>query len=289
MLKDIPPIPLSELKNITNGEFYDDEFSKGRYSTDASIYQIEPLGVFIPKDKEDVLKAVNFCLENNISILPRGGGTSQCGQTVNKSLVIDNSKYFNKILEFDNENKTCTVEPGIVLDELNRYLKQYGLWFPVDVSTSSRATIGGMAGNNSCGGRSLKYGMMRDNVLSVNAVLNDGREYTFGNIDIGKFQKNSNVNIFNTNIFKLYEQVKKNKKLILNTFPKVLRRVAGYNIDALLPDAMSYRPSGKKGDGINLSHLLVGSEGTLGYFTKIKLKLSSLPNKKVMAIEYALR
>jgi len=284
MPKDIPPIPLSELKNITNGEFYDDEFSKGRYSTDASIYQIEPLGVFIPKDKEDVLKAVNFCLENNISILPRGGGTSQCGQTVNKSLVIDNSKYFNKILEFDNENKTCTVEPGIVLDELNRYLKQYGLWFPVDVSTSSRATIGGMAGNNSCGGRSLKYGMMRDNVLSVNAVLNDGREYTFGNIDIGKFQKNSNVNIFNTNIFKLCEQVKKNKKLILNNFPKVLRRVAGYNIDALLPDAMSYRPNGRKGDGINLSHLLVGSEGTLGYFTKIKLKLSSLPNKKVMAI-----
>ena len=143
MPKDIPPIPLSELKNITNGEFYDDEFSKGRYSTDASIYQIEPLGVFIPKDKEDVLKAINFCLKNNISILPRGGGTSQCGQTVNKSLVIDNSKYFNKILEFDNKNKTCTVEPGIVLDELNRYLKQYGLWFPVDVSTSSRATIVG--------------------------------------------------------------------------------------------------------------------------------------------------
>ena len=120
--------------------------------------------------------------------MPRGGGTSQCGQTVNKSLVIDNSKYFNKILEFDNKNKTCTVEPGIVLDELNRYLKQYGLWFPVDVSTSSRATIGGMAGNNSCGGRSLKYGMMRDNVLSVNAVLNDGREYTFSDIDISEFQ-----------------------------------------------------------------------------------------------------
>ena len=117
MPKDFAPVPLSELKTITNGEFYDDEFSKGRYSTDASIYQIKPLAVFIPKSKDDVIKAVNFCLNNNISILPRGGGTSQCGQTVNRSLVIDNSKYFNKIIDFDEKNKTCTVEPGIVLDE----------------------------------------------------------------------------------------------------------------------------------------------------------------------------
>mgnify|MGYP005737481147 FL=1 len=177
MPKDFVPVTLSELKTLTDGEFYDDEFSKGRYSTDASIYQIQPLAVFIPKSKDDVIKAVNFCLDNNISILPRGGGTSQCGQTVNRSLVIDNSKYFNKIVDFDEKNKTCTVEPGIVLDELNKFLKPFGLWFPVDVSTSSRATIGGMAGNNSCGGRSLKYGMMRDNVLSIEAILNDGKEY----------------------------------------------------------------------------------------------------------------
>ncbi len=284
MPKDFAPVPLSELKTLTNGEFYDDEFSKGRYSTDASIYQIQPLAVFIPKSKDDVIKAVNFCLNNNISILPRGGGTSQCGQTVNRSLVIDNSKYFNKIIDFDEKNKTCTVEPGIVLDELNKFLKSFGLWFPVDVSTSSRATIGGMAGNNSCGGRSLKYGMMRDNVLSIEAILNDGKEYCFGDIDIDELKNNSNLNVFNNNIFKLYEKVKKNKNVILNDFPKVLRRVAGYNVDALLPDAMSYRPNGKKGDGINLSHFIVGSEGTLGYFTKIKLKLSELPSKKVMGV-----
>ena len=246
MPKDFVPVTLSELKTLTNGEFYDDEFSKGRYSTDASIYQIQPLAVFIPKSKDDVIKAVNFCLNNNISILPRGGGTSQCGQTVNRSLVIDNSKYFNKIIDFDEKNKTCTVEPGIVLDELNKFLKPFGLWFPVDVSTSSRATIGGMAGNNSCGGRSLKYGMMRDNVLSIEAILNDGKEYCFGDIDIDELKNNSNLNVFNNNIFKLYEQVKKNKNVILNDFPKVLRRVAGYNVDALLPDAMSYRPNGKK-------------------------------------------
>jgi len=190
MPKDFVPVPLSELKTFTNGEFYDDEFSKGRYSTDASIYQIQPLAVFIPKSKDDVIKAVNFCLNNNISILPRGGGTSQCGQTVNRSLVIDNSKYFNKIIDFDEKNKTCTVEPGIVLDELNKFLKPFGLWFPVDVSTSSRATIGGMAGNNSCGGRSLKYGMMRDNVLSIEAILNDGKEYCFGDIDIDELRIN---------------------------------------------------------------------------------------------------
>ncbi len=284
MPKDIVQIPLSELKNLTDGEFYDDEFTIGRYSTDASIYQIQPLAVFIPKSKDDVIKAVNFCLDNNISILPRGGGTSQCGQTVNKSLVIDNSKYFNKILKIDEINQTCIVEPGIVLDELNRNLKAFGLWFPVDVSTSSRATIGGMAGNNSCGGRSLKYGMMRDNVLSINVILNDGKEYTFGDINISELEKNTNIDIFRRNISILFNKVKKNKEIILNNFPKVLRRVAGYNIDALLPDAMSYRPNGKKGDGINLSHLMVGSEGTLGYFTKVKLKLSTLPQKKVMGL-----
>src|SRR5262249_1733258 len=120
-----------------------------------------------------------------VSVLPRGAGTSQSGQTVNESLVIDCSKYLNRVLELDVAGRRCVVEPGIVLDELNRQLKPHGLWFPVDISTASRATIGGMAGNNSCGARSLRYGVTRDNVLSIDAVLADGRAGHFGPVSAG--------------------------------------------------------------------------------------------------------
>ena len=275
---------LRDLKSLTNGEFLDDNFSLGRYSTDASIYQIKPQGVLIPKNKKDIFNTIDFCIHNKISILPRGGGTSQCGQTVNHSLVIDNSKYFNKVLHFDKNKQICIVEPGIVLDQLNNFLKPYGLWFPIDVSTSSRATIGGMAGNNSCGGRSIKYGMMRDNVLSIDAILNDGNEYSFGKLENINFFNKNNLNIFEKTVSELLVLAQENQDEILKKFPNVLRRVGGYNIDALLPDAMSLRPNGEKGDGINLSHLLVGSEGTLNYFTAITLKLSPLPSEKVMGV-----
>ena len=152
----------------------------------------------------------------------------------------------------------------------------------MDVSTSSRATIGGMAGNNSCGGRSIRYGMMRDNVIDIEAILYDGSIYNFGKI------KSNHVNSSKSSgyeiIKKLQELAETNKGEIISKFPKVLRRVGGYNIDALLPDAMANRPNGKVGDGINLSHLLVGSEGTLAYSTAITLKLSPLPSKKIMGV-----
>ena len=254
---------LKKLKNNTSAEVYYDNFTKGRYATDASIYQMVPYGVLIPKTKKDLIETINYARESKIPLLARGGGTSQCGQTVNKAIVIDNSKFLNKIIDFDKEKMTCIVEPGIVLDELNRFLKPFGLWFPVDVSTSSRATIGGMAGNNSCGGRSIRYGMMRDNVLDIEAILYDGSIYNFGKIE------NNDPNVSNgvatKIILDLLRLAKDNQEVILAKFPKVLRRVGGYNIDALLPDAMANRPNGKVGDGINLSHLLVGSEGTLAY------------------------
>ena len=182
---------LKKLKNNTSAEVYYDNFTKGRYATDASIYQMMPYGVLIPKTKNDLIEAINYARESKIPLLPRGGGTSQCGQTVNKAIVVDNSKFLNKVIDFDKENMTCIVEPGIILDELNRFLKPFGLWFPVDVSTSSRATIGGMAGNNSCGGRSIRYGMMRDNVLEIEAILFDGSTYNFGKI------QNNHVNLSN--------------------------------------------------------------------------------------------
>ena len=268
-------------KNINSEVFYDD-FTRGRYSTDASIYQMMPYGVLIPKTKLDIIEAINLARETKIPLLPRGGGTSQCGQTVNEAIVIDNSKYLNKVLHFDKDKMFCIVEPGIVLDELNRFLKPYGLWFPVDVSTSSRATIGGMAGNNSCGGRSIRYGMMRDNVIGVEGILYDGSTYNFENLELDKL--NSSNETGSKIISKLLKLANKNQNEILSKFPKVLRRVGGYNIDALLPDAMSSRPNGKVGDGINLSHLLVGSEGTLAYSSSITLKLSILPSQKIMGI-----
>ena len=273
---------LDTLKTKTSAEVYSDNFNKGRYATDASIYQMMPFGVLIPKTKSDLIETINYARETRVPLLARGGGTSQCGQTVNNAIVIDNSKYLNKVLDFNKEKMTCIVEPGIVLDELNRFLKPYGLWFPVDVSTSSRATIGGMAGNNSCGGRSIRYGMMRDNVIDIEAILYDGSIYNFGKIKSNHVnsRKSSGYEI----IKKLQELAETNKEEIISKFPKVLRRVGGYNIDALLPDAMANRPNGKIGDGINLSHLLVGSEGTLAYSTAITLKLSPLPSKKIMGV-----
>ncbi|HEY4406550.1 MAG TPA: FAD-binding oxidoreductase, partial [Xanthobacteraceae bacterium] len=151
-----------------------DRFTRGRYATDASHYQIMPVGVVLPRTMAEAERAIALAREEGVTVLPRGGGTSQSGQTVNESLVIDCSKYLDHVIEVDVANARCWVEPGIVLDELNRRLKPHGLWFPVDISTASRATIGGMVGNNSCGARSLRYGNTRENVQSIDAVLADG-------------------------------------------------------------------------------------------------------------------
>jgi len=257
----------SRLTEEIEGEIMFDSFSRGRYATDASFYQMMPVGVIIPKSIEDIEACITAARSDNISILARGGGTSQCGQTVNNSLVIDNTKFLNRILELDVENARCVVEPGIVLDELNRALKPHGLWFPVDVSTASRATIGGMAGNNSCGGRSIRYGIMRDNVLSIDSILANGDKKHFG---IAEETATAHCPL-TTNMLSLGQT---NADEIAKRFPNVIRRVGGYNIDALTPNAA---PN-------NLAHLLVGSEGTLAYSTAIELKLSKLVTNKVMGL-----
>ena len=267
------------LKSRLQGTLLDDSFARGRYATDASIYQMMPHAVVVPETLADVEATLDFAREEGVAVLPRGGGTSQCGQTVNHALVIDASKHLNRILELDVQAKRCLVEPGIVLDELNRQLKPHGLWFPVDVSTSSRATIGGMAGNNSCGGRSIRYGMMRDNVTAIDAILHDGSKARFG--DIAGTEATGLLADLQPRLLAMGQS---HQQDILDGFPKVLRRVGGYNVDALIPDAMALRPGGVAGDGINLSHLLVGSEGTLAYSTAIELKLWPLPAKKIMGI-----
>src|SRR5580658_7697680 len=162
------------LKADVAGDVLFDRFSRGRYATDASHYQMMPVGVVVPRALADAERAIALARAEGVTVLARGGGTSQAGQTVNNSLVIDCSKHLTRVLELDVPGRRCVVEPGIVLDDLNRMLKPRGLWFPVDVSTASRATIGGMAANNSCGGRSIRYGTMRANVLAIDVVLADG-------------------------------------------------------------------------------------------------------------------
>src|SRR5271165_5678426 len=168
------------LRREVQGEVLFDAFSRGRYSTDASIYQIMPVGVVVPRTEEDAICAMQIAAEAGVPILPRGSGTSQCGQTVGAALIIDHSKYLNGIIEFDAQAKTVCVQPGIVLDHLNSHLKSQRLFFPVDPSTADRATLGGMAGNNSCGTRSLRYGNMVHNVRGIDAVLASGDSMHFG-------------------------------------------------------------------------------------------------------------
>ncbi len=259
------------LNRELEGEVLFDRFSRGRYGTDASIYQMEPLGVVVPRTAADVSRAMAIAADEGIPITARGGGTSQCGQTVNHSLVIDLSKHLNKLISVDPSAGVAEVEPGIVLDDLNRALKPHGLWFPVDVSTSSRATIGGMAGNNSCGSRSIRYGTMRDNVLAIDAVLADGAEMHFGRITADQAQQLQGKQ--GDMVRQLLALGSAEADEIRARFPDLMRRVGGYNIDALLA-----------GNDINLSHLLVGSEGTLAHSQKLRLQLSPLATNKTLGV-----
>ncbi|MBX9812288.1 MAG: FAD-binding oxidoreductase, partial [Burkholderiales bacterium] len=170
----------ARLRSEIQGEVLFDAYSRGRYATDASIYQIEPVGVVVPKTEQDALIALQIAVDEGVPVLARGGGTSQCGQTVGAALVIDVSKHLNQVIAFDKEARTVIVQPGMVLDHLNAWLRPHGLWYPVDVSTGAQATLGGMAGNNSCGSRSIYYGNMVHNVRSIEAWLPDGSQLHFG-------------------------------------------------------------------------------------------------------------
>ena len=174
-----------KLTREVEGTVLFDSFSRGRYSTDASHYQIEPIGVVVPKNEADIHRVIQIATDEGIPVLPRGGGTSQCGQTIGEALVVDVSRHLNGVVDFDAEARRIVVEPGMVLDQLNRFLSPHGLMFPVDVSTAAQATIGGMTGNNSCGARSIVHGTMRDNVNAIDAILADGTKMHFGELPAG--------------------------------------------------------------------------------------------------------
>jgi FAD/FMN-containing dehydrogenase/Fe-S oxidoreductase len=254
------------------GEVLFDAASRGRYSTDASIYQVDPVGVIVPKTGQDARVAMQIAAEEGVPILPRGAGSSQCGQAVGAALVIDNSKYLNRVVSIDRERATAVVEPGVVLDALNAQLRAHGLWFPVDVSTSAQATIGGMAGNNSCGSRSIRYGNMVHNVLGIDALLADGSELHFGAVpaDPARIAGPSRLVELAKSVRAIAER---EAGEIEAHWPTVLRRVQGYNLDTIAP----------RGEW-NFAQLLVGSEGTLAYSRRIHVKLSPLPRFRALGV-----
>ena len=259
----------AKLRSHVDGEVLFDAFSRGRYSTDASIYQLEPVGVVVPKNENAARVAIQIAAEQGVPILPRGAGTSQCGQTVGVALVIDCSKFLNQIVEVDLPERSVTVQPGVVLDHLNAMLRPHGLWFPVDVSTSAQATIGGMAGNNSCGARSIRYGNMVHNVTAIDAWLAGGDTFRFGPVR----EASNTTPAYRQLVERIQTVVEREASEITARWPTVLRHVQGYNLDMLQPD----------GDH-NLAHLLVGSEGTLAFSRRLTLQLSPLPANKVLGV-----
>jgi len=253
------------LRRECDAEVLFDRASRGRYSTDASIYQVEPIGIVLPRSEEAARAAIAIAAEQGVAILPRGAGSSQCGQAVGAALVIDHTKYLRHILEVDDER--AIVQPGVVLDALNAALRPKGLWFPVDVSTSAQATLGGMAGNNSCGSRSIAYGNMVHNVLAIEACTVGGERWRFGALN-----EQTGPPAYRAFIAKLSALYEREKEEIEARFPKLLRKVAGYNLDHLGPPQA------------NAAHILVGSEGTLAWSERLHLKLSRIPPQRALGV-----
>jgi FAD/FMN-containing dehydrogenase/Fe-S oxidoreductase len=272
----------SRLRAAVSGEVYFDRTTRGLYATDASIYQMMPLGVVVPRTAEDVEAAIAIAREEGVPVTARGGGTSQCGQTVNSGLIVDVSKYLREIVALDTAARRVRVQPGIVLDELNRALKKHGLFFPVDPSTASRATIGGMTANNSSGARSIRYGIMADNVAGIDAVLADGTRAYFG--EVGASGDGAAAGgtagadgAMPARYHELVERVRaiaaREADEIEARIPKVQRHVGGYAIQTVRPGAR-----------FNMAKLLVGSEGTLAYFDAIDLALQPIPRAKALGV-----
>ena len=268
-----------ELESCVSGEVRFDSVSRALYSTDASVYQIEPLGVVAVRSREDIVRAVEVCSRLRCPLTMRGGGTSQAGQAIGAGLLIDTSKYFNRTLELNVEQRWARVEPGIVLDELNAELRQYGLRFAPDISTANRATLGGMMANNSSGARSVLYGKTIDHVLEQHAVLADGSVAHLRQLSGQELEAVCQKDTLEGAAYRMVRRLAaENSAEINQRFPKVMRRVGGYNLDAF---TRADRP-------FNMVNLMVGSEGTLGVIVEAKIKLVPLPKAKaVLVIQFS--
>jgi FAD/FMN-containing dehydrogenase/Fe-S oxidoreductase len=249
--------------------------SRAIYSTDASVYQIIPAGVVIPRSANDVIATLRICREHGVSITARGGGTSQSGQAVGAGIQLDFSKYMRRILEVDPEGKWAVVEPGIVVDQLNAQLKPYGLQLPIDLSTASRATIGGMIANNSSGTRSIIYGSTIDYVLELEVLLADGSVVTMRPLEQDELERKCQRGDLEGRCYRAVRRLAAEHAAEIEArYPKILRRVGGYNLDHFVPSNGSF----------DLCKLMVGSEGTLGLVLGAKLRLTGYPGAKVLGV-----
>ena len=274
---------VQESKRSLRGEVRCEKIDWILYSTDASFYQIKPLGVVIPYCAEDVITTVETALAMKLPLLPRGGGTSVNGQVVGEAIIIDFSKYMNRILELNVEEGWAWVEPGLVPNTLNNYLSTYGLQFAPETATSNRATLGGMCGNNSAGARSIIYGKTIAHVLACRVVLSDGSVATFSPLGEEEIQTKSRGSSLEAQLYRKIPQIiTQNQEQIIARYPKLLRRVSGYNLDALLPEFPNFSPLPDNDSRFNLAKLLVGSEGTLGIVTALKVRL--IPQVKFTAL-----
>jgi FAD/FMN-containing dehydrogenase len=272
---------LHQLARELEGELYFDRTMRILYATDASAYREMPLAVAIPKTIEDLKKLIAFAHTEKTSLIPRTAGTSLAGQVVGNGIIVDVSKYFTKILELNTEENWVRVQPGVVRDELNMYLKSYGLFFGPETSTANRAMIGGMVGNNSCGSNSIVYRSTREHLLEVKALLSDGSETHFKALNIDDFHGKCEGDTLEANIYKTVRGILSNydnQVEIRKEFPKksVERRNTGYALDILLEAA----PFTAGGEEFNFCKLIAGSEGTLAFITEIKLNIVSLSKKE---------
>ncbi len=279
------------LSDALQGEVRFDRYSKALYSTDASLYQMQPIGVVIPMHKQDVINAIQIAAEHNVPILPRGGGTSLAGQSVGEAVVIDMSKYMNQLLEVNVDESWARVQPGIVLDELNHFLKPHGLMYAPDVATSSRANVGGTIGNNSAGAHSLIYGKTVDHVMSLELVLANADEITAAPISLAELRAKQQGDSLEANIYReLCRICQENEAEIRKRYPRILRRVAGYNLDEFVTDAGSKEVTPYRRDGCNTEHpfslakILVGSEGTLATIVEAKVNLVPIPKMTALCV-----
>ena len=264
----------ADLRAAVGGEVRFDTISRNMYSTDASIYQMEPVGVVIPRDAADVQAAIEIAGKNGVAVLPRGGGTGLSGQTVNHAVVIDFSKYMYDVLEINREEHWVRTQPGVTIDELNRQLKSSGLFFTPDPSTSSRANIGGAMGNNSCGTHSIIYGKTVDHVLEMDVTLSDGSQTVFGLRDAASLESRLALSGLEGDIYRGVREISARAAgAAAANFPKILRRVGGYNIDRT-----------QDPNSLNLTQMMVGSEGTLAAVTAAKLNLVPIPGHKVLGV-----
>lgn len=264
----------ADLKNTIEGDVLLDDYSLGMYATDASIYQIKPIAIILPKNSEDVKSAIKVASENGITILPRGGGTSLAGQTVGESMILDFSKYMNQIIEINEKKKWVRVQPGMARDDLNHVLKAHGLHFAPDPATSSRANVGGMVGNNSSGTKSILYGKTVDHVLEASVLLADGTDMLLKNYSKEDYIEKANESNREGDIYQTIKNlIDTHSEEIKERFPKVMRRVGGYNLDEFVYT-----------DQWNLAKLVCGSEGTLATTLELKLNLVDLPKYKSVCV-----